>query len=51
MRACNFDGKWIMGKFINKEKINYDKFRLCSQDGVYISSALISMEFTSWGNN
>tara|TARA_B100000676_G_C17263481_1_gene429379 strand:+ start:166 stop:468 length:303 start_codon:yes stop_codon:yes gene_type:complete len=51
MRACNFDGKWIMGKFVNEEKINYDKFRLCSQNGEYISTALISMEFTSWGNN
>merc|ERR1712078_455968 len=50
MRACNFDGKWIMGKFVNEEKINYDKFRLCSQNGEYISTALISMEFTSWGN-
>ena len=51
MRACNFDGKHIMGKVSHKENINYDKFRLRSQGGVYINTALISMEFTSWGNN
>ena len=51
MRACNFDGKHIMGKVSHKENINYDKFRLRSQGGVYINTALISMGFTSWGNN
>ncbi len=51
IKACNFDGKFIMGKFSNKEKINYDKFRLRSQNGEYISSALISMGFTAWGGN
>ena len=51
MKACNFDGKYIMGKTLSKEKVDYDKFRLCSQNGKYISSALISMSFTPWGNN
>ena len=51
MRACNFDGKFIMGKFTHKNNINYDKFRLSSQDGNKISTALISMEFTPWGGN
>ena len=26
MRACNFDGKHIMGKVSHKENINYDNF-------------------------
>ena len=51
MRACNFDGKFIMGKITHTNNINYEKFRLCSQDGNKISTALISIEFTPWGGN
>jgi len=51
IKASNYDGKCIMGKFSNQENINYDKFRLRSQNGEYISTALISMGFTAWGGN
>ena len=51
IKACNFDGKMILGKIDQREPFDYDKFRLRSQDGKYIKSAFISMGLTPWGNN
>jgi len=51
IKAYNFDGKMILGKLDQHTRFNYDKFRLRSQDGKYISSAFISMGFTPWGGN